>query len=177
MTYSFDVSTLLRSNVAVDDLLGKIITVGAQLDGMIDLAAKSAILLAHNERNVAPINRLVASMPNGTRVAALKKYLYIFAPIKLNEDKKNKEAVFLLDDTRLVDDFEADVANAYGYTLMIGTNWTDAKPPKADTSVFDKLAKKLDGIKLSAEDAVALTDAEALQIHAKLSALLALVSR
>lgn len=133
---------LYTETEAFADALKSIVNSGKRLDRSIQRFAVSAILHAVVHGNVCHVNDLVANMPKGSRVNAVREWFTAFGPVEYNS--KSKE--FDLDkaaaaegraEIKLGSELPLDIS------ASIFTPWTDFSPePKYTPIDFTVMIQK-----------------------------------
>lgn len=79
---------LIEGSAKIGSLIDSIANRGKKLDADIQRAALSVMAHHSQHGDVTLINRLVASMPKGSRVNALMRYIETFGAVRWDKDKK-----------------------------------------------------------------------------------------
>lgn len=111
---------LIEGSAAISEAIDSIARRGKSLDRDIQVAALSAMQHHSEHGDVTLINRLVVSMPKGSRVNALRTFIETFGAVVYDKNKfvHSKSKTFRLDDAMQV-------------------LWTDFKPETAYQPITD----------------------------------------
>ncbi len=133
---------LYTEKQAFEDALKSIVSCGKRLDRSIQQFAVSAAMHAVTNGNPCHINSLIANMPKGSRVNAVRDWFTTFGPVVFN--KKTK--VFDLDkDLAAIGKAEIDEGAELPEVIAVAiqTPWTDFAPePKYQPIDFKALILK-----------------------------------
>lgn len=108
--------TLLIGTDAIDKAIASIKTRGAKLDQDIWIAAVSALQHHDLHGDTTLVNRLVAAMPKGSRVNALRDFITCVGKVKFNDKTKQ---------------FDHDKEGTFDLAAAVAVSWTEYKPEPA----------------------------------------------
>lgn len=115
---------LLVGTAAIEKAIVSIQTRGKKLDHDIHVAAVSAMAHHDEHGDVTLVNRLVNSMPKGSRVNALRDFILTYGKVKYDQENKL---------------FVHDKAGEFDLEGAAGICWTEFKP-EPEYVPFDALA-------------------------------------
>lgn len=133
---------LYTDKTAFADALKSIVNSGKRLDRSIQRYAVSAIMDATVHGNPNRVNDLIANMPKGSRVNAVRDWFKAFGPVEY--DKKTKEFVL---DKDLATAGRKEIADGAvlpdTIAVSVTTPWTDfaPDPPYAPIDFSDMILK------------------------------------